>query len=226
MHDGEQRDGRRLAEAYHREVVVPLLARHLPGLPYAAGRLGAGSDVLGYDDAQSRDHDWGLRLTVLVRPDRVTEVDAVLEQHLPETWHGHPARFPMVSDPRVRHRVEVSDVDGWAAERLGLDPTGDWSVRNWLSLTGQSVLEVVGGLVFHDGPGELTALRARLEWYPEQVWRYVVACDWTRLEAEFPDVGRAGLRGDAGGSAVIAARHVRTMMHLAHLLRRRWPPYG
>lgn len=226
MDPQEHTNGIELAEAYHREVVGPLLAAEAPGLPFAAGRLGAGSDVLGFDDAQSRDHDWGLRLTVLVPADRVTEVDELLERRLPGTWSGLPVRFAMVSDPRVRHRVEVADLAGWTAPRLGPDPTAAWSVRDWLSLTGQSVLEVVAGPVFRDDGGELTALRERLAWYPEQLWRYLVACDWARLEAEFPDVGRAGLRGDEDGSAVIAARHVRTQMHLAHLLRRCWPPYG
>ena len=55
-----------LSRDYYESVVAPLLARHAPGLEHAAARLGSGSDVLGYDDAQSRDHDWGLRLTLLV----------------------------------------------------------------------------------------------------------------------------------------------------------------
>jgi len=58
--------GAELAAAFHREVVGPLLARELPRLRYAAARLGSGSDVLGLDDAMSRDHDWGCRLTLLV----------------------------------------------------------------------------------------------------------------------------------------------------------------
>lgn len=80
--------------------------------------------------------------------------------------------------------------------------------------------------MFCEGPGALTRIRESLAWYPDDVWRYAVAADWSRLRQEFPDVGRAGLRGDEDGSAVIAARHVRTLLHLAHLLHRCWPPYG
>ena len=39
--------GRELARQFHADVVAPLLARAMPGLRYAAGRLGSGSDVLG-----------------------------------------------------------------------------------------------------------------------------------------------------------------------------------
>ena len=52
--------------AFHRDAVGPLLSQELPGLRYAAARLGSGSDVLGLDDVMSRDHDWGGRLTLLV----------------------------------------------------------------------------------------------------------------------------------------------------------------
>lgn len=49
--------GTELVRSYYEQVVAPLLAARWPGLPHAAGRLGSGSDVLGLDDAMSRDHD-------------------------------------------------------------------------------------------------------------------------------------------------------------------------
>ncbi|MFC7374573.1 DUF4037 domain-containing protein [Brachybacterium sp. GCM10030268] len=218
--------GAELSQAYFEDLVQPLLTRHAPQLGYAAARLGSGSDVLGFDDAQSRDHDWGLRLTLLVEDDRADPIDALLERELPRTWCGHPTRFATTWDPQVRHRVEVASAADFARSRLGLDPTRGLTVLDWLSLTGQCVLEVTAGPVFHDGTGAISRIRETLAWYPRDLWIYAVAADWSRLGQEFPDVGRAGLRGDEDGSSVIAARHVRTMLHLAHLLHRRWPPYG
>lgn len=103
---------------------------------------------------------------------------------------------------------------------------GELSTTDWLSLTGQAVLEVTAGPVFHDGTGRITAIRGQLQWYPRDLWLYAVDADWSRLGEEFPFVGRAGLRGDEAGSMVIAARLVRTMMHLTHLIHRAWPPYS
>ena len=50
--------GLALAERFFRAAVEPLLAAHFPDLRYAAARLGRGSDVMGFDTPQSRDHHW------------------------------------------------------------------------------------------------------------------------------------------------------------------------
>jgi hypothetical protein len=218
--------GAALARLYYDEVVRPTVDARWPGLPHAAGRLGSGSEVLGFDDDVSRDHDWGLRLNLLVPPEAVEQVDAHLGAALPESFHGHPVRFPTTWDPRVRHRVQVEDVSTFVASRTGLTAADSLSVAEWLSLTGQSVLEVTAGPVFADTAGELTRARERLAWYPDDLWAYVVATDWARLAQELPFIGRAADRGDHLGSRVIASRLVGVAMHLAHLLERRWPPYA
>src|SRR5262245_11819530 len=100
--------GRALAEAFWQSAVAPVLSGTFPGLRYAAGRLGSGSDVLGVADARSRDHDWGCRLTLLVDDPAVTSaVSAALAEQLPESFDGHPVRFPTTWDSSVAHRVEV-----------------------------------------------------------------------------------------------------------------------
>jgi len=217
--------GAELARRYYTDVVAPLLLGRRPGLRHAAGRLGGGSDVLGLDDEISRDHDWGLRLTLLVPADEVAPVDALLGEGLPDRFAGLPTRFALTRDPAVRHRVEVSTPGEFARARLGVATDRDLQPADWLLLTGQSVLEVTAGPVFADTQGELTALRRRLAWYPDDVWLHVVAADWARLGEELPLVGRAGHRGDDLGSRVIAARLVGVLMHLGCLLERRWPPY-
>jgi len=152
--------------------VEPLLSQALPGLGYAAARLGSGSDVLGLDDKMSRDHDWGCRLTLLVDEDardQVSRISRMLDEGLPERFGEFPVRFPVTWDSSVSHKVEVATVAGFAASRLGVDPTGGLSVLDWLSVTGQSVLEVTAGQVFTDRTRTLAAVRTLLAWYPPDV---------------------------------------------------------
>ncbi|MEU4387548.1 DUF4037 domain-containing protein [Promicromonospora sp. NPDC023805] len=221
--------GIELARAYWDDVVRPILDRKLPGVPRAAGRLGTGSDVLGLDDETSRDHDWGLRLTLLVPADQVVEADRVLTASLPASFRGTPTAFPFTSDMTVRHRIEVMAPAQFVRSRTGLDLAGGENsalrITDWLSLTGQSVLEVTAGPVFEDTSGEITTLRDRLTWYPHDVWLHVLAADWTRIAQELPFVGRTGQRGDDLGSRLIAARLVTALVRLGFLLERRWPPY-
>lgn len=220
-------DGIALSRSYFEGVIAPLLKQHVPEVRYAAARVGQGSDVLGLDDAMSRDHDWGLRLQLFVDDADRAQVRSALEQELPSRFRGHPIRFGFSADPIERVRIDVTSVSDFAEQQLGFDPRGRvLSVLDWLSLTGQSVLEVVSGAVYEDQAGELTRLREELAWYPDEIWRYVVACDWQRMDQELPLMGRAGDRGDELGSRTIAARLVDIAVHLGFMLSRTWPPYS
>ena len=223
---GEAHDGRWWARTYYEDLVRPLLDERWPELPHAAGRLGPGSDVLGLDDTTSRDHDWGLRLSLFVDEGMVGPVTRHLADVLPSTFHGMPTRFAFTGHAVAEHHVEVQTVEGFLTERLGFDPRSDIVVGDWLSLTGQSALEVVGGPLFADSSGELTSARERLAWYPDDLWLHVLACDWARIAEELPLMGRSGDRGDELGSRVIAARIVDLVMHLAFTIERRWTPYA
>jgi hypothetical protein len=218
--------GLELARTYFSDVIEPILATRFPDLPYAAGRLGTGSDVLGLDDAMSRDHDWGLRVSLFVADHAVREVSDAIERALPESFRGYPTRFAFTGETHARHHVDVGSVPSFLEARLGFDPLQGVELLDWLSVTGQAVLEVVGGPVFVDHRGDLTTARRALEWYPDDIWRYLLACDWVRIAQELPLMGRTADVGDETGSRVIAARLAHTVTHLAFLLERRWPPYA
>lgn len=219
-------DGRELSRRFYADVVWPLVRSHWPELPHAAARIGPGSEVLGLDDEMSRDHDWGPRVQLLVSQDWRGPVREVLDTELPEAYAGHPLRFALTDSNDAAHRVDVDTPSNFVRSRLGFDPRAALTTADWLSVTGQAVLEVRAGPVFTDSDGALTAIRTALEWYPNDLWRYLVACDWHRLDQELPLMGRAGHRGDDVGSRVIAARLVDAAMHLGFLLERRWQPYA
>jgi hypothetical protein len=167
----------------------------------------------------------------------VAGLRAALAERLPRTFAGYPVHFdPADGDPGVtvmapasgplNHRVEVHGLGGWFAGRLGFDPRRGVTVFDWLSTRTQRLAEVTGGDVFHDGVGELTTARERLRWYPQDVWRYVLACQWQHIAQEEAFVGRCRELGDEPGAAVVAARLARDLMRLRLLMRRRYPPYS
>ena len=137
--------------------------------------------------------------------------------------------YPASQDPAgaARHWVEISALQPFLEQLLGFDPSRQPAgVADWLATPTQRLAEVTGGAVYHDGPGELTLVRARLAWYPDQVWRYVLACQWQRIAQEEAFPGRCAEAGDELGAAVVAARLARDLMRLCLLMRRRYPPYS
>ena len=95
-----------------------------------------------------------------------------------------------------RLHIEVSSSPGFLLPRLGFDPRSGVTVTDWLSLSGQSVLEITAGPLFRDLDGELGRARDALAWYPDDLWRYALACDWRRLGQELPLMSRAADVGD------------------------------
>lgn len=181
------------ARLFSAEVVEPLLARVLPRLRYATGRLGSGSDVLGLDDVMGRDHDWGCRLTLLVdEPDRqaLPQISDVLEHELPEPYRHLPVRYPVTWDVSVSHTVDLATLGDFATGRLGVDPTAGLSVLDWLVLTGQSVLEVTAGAGVHRLDRDAGAPTPDVALVSPDVERYALAAGWSRLAQHTPMLGR------------------------------------
>jgi hypothetical protein len=182
-----------IARGFYEQRVAPLLT----GVPHAAALLGDGSEVLGFDDDVSPDHDFGPRVQVF------TDVPVAL-----------PAG------------TEVSTVPGFFADRLGVDPGQGMGLADWLLAPTQRLATLTAGAVFHDPAGELGRYRAALRWYPDDVWRYALATGWLKVGQEEAFVGRTGGTGDDLGSRILAARLARELVRLCFLVERRWAPYA
>ncbi len=226
-------DGLRLSQLLYEEAVKPILAALFPSLAYAAALIGGGSEILGYDTSLSADHDWGPRLILfLVERDYEADarrIDSALWEQLPLTFHGYPTRFALSRDaPSAppRHQVEVWTARTFFAARLGFDPSVALRPADWLTAPEQTLLELTAGAVYHDGPGELAALRDRFAYYPRDLWLYLMAAQWRRIAQQEAFVGRAGDAGDELGSRLLAAAIVRDLMRLCFFIERRYAPYS
>jgi hypothetical protein len=225
--------GLELSRRFYVEAVEPLVREHFGDVPHAAARIGAGSEVLGFDTERSADHEWGPRLQLFVNRE-APEISRMLSERLPKAFHGYPTNFEggdrirsmAHTDGPVYHRVEVTTLQAWFGENLGFDPRREITDELWRTTSTQTLAEVTGGEVFHDGLDELTQARYRLRWYPDHVWREVLALHWRRIAKKEAFVGRCGEVGDEVGSAVVAARQVKLLMRLCLLMHRRYPPYA
>lgn len=228
--------GIELARRFHADLVEPWLAATHPMLRYAAALIGYGSELLGFDDAMSRDHGWGPRVLIFLgEAEFAANADALVtgfSAAAPETFLGAPVAFPDRPPLRgagarrdARHGLEVWTLEAALSDLLALEPGELRAGVDWLGLSEQRLLAFTAGAVFRDDEGALTAARARLVAFPHDVRLYKLACQWRRIAEEQAFVGRTGASGDEIGSRVIAARLARDVMRLGFLIEGRYAPY-
>jgi len=233
--------GLELGERFYSEAAKPIIDTYFPGLRYSAALLGWSSEVLGYDDVESMDHNWGPRFQLfLLRQDYETYqplLKDTLSHHLPLEFHGHPTNFGVsaqgdqlvmerVEAGPVNHKIDIETIEGRFESNLGCNPYKEIEVADWLSFSEQKLLAFTSGKVFYDGLGELEAVRRKFSYYPDDVWLYLLACQWKKIFDEEVFVGRAGYVGDELGSMVMAARIVKYLMRLCFLMEKKYAPYS
>lgn len=214
--------GLELARTFYRDVLGGIVG----GIPHAAAALGEGSEILGFDTERSTDHSWGPRAQIFVQADAVGSLRARIDAGLPETFRGWPVRYYRWQTGRVEHHVEVTTVGEWLTNRLGFDSRVSMPIGAWLSTPQQLLLEVTGGMVFRDDVGELTAIREMMAWYSHDVWLWMMAAQWQRLQDDESFIGRTAEVGDALGSRLVAARIAQGAVRLCFLQGRRYVPYA
>jgi len=232
-----------LSERFYHEAVRPLLERAFPGLVHSAALIGHGSEILGFDTPRSMDHHWGLRLQLFLRPEDhaalAGRVDEVLRQGLPVSFLGFSTNFSapdpndngvqhvvMLDHGPVNHMVEITTAARFFSADLGIDPLDDLRPADWLTFEETRLRGLTQGRVYHDGTGDLAARRARLAWYPRDLWLYLLAAEWQKISQEEPFVGRTGEVGDDLGSRLVTARLVHSLMRLGFLMERQYPAYS
>ncbi len=214
--------GLELAHAFYRDILAGILG----DVPHAAAALGEGSEILGFDTARSTDHSWGLRAQIFVEADAVKSVQARIDVQLPEAYRGWPVRYHRWQTNRVEHHVEIATLHDWLQKQLGCDPRLSMTTSVWLSIPQQLLVEVTAGRVFHDDSGELTKVRDLLAWYPHDLWLWIMASQWHRLQEDESFIGRTAELEDDLGSRLIAARIVDNAVRLCFLQERRYAPYA
>src|SRR5262249_55032118 len=130
--------GAGLCQRFYWQAVRPILDAHFPGLPHTAALIDSGSEVLGFDDAQSTDHDWGPRALLFLEeadhPWLAAAIQQALARELPRAFEGYPTSFTppdpndhgtQLLDPDntgpINHRVECHTLRGFWREQLAFD---------------------------------------------------------------------------------------------------------
>ncbi len=231
--------GLTLSELFFNEIVHPILLNSFPDLDFSAARLDYGSDVLGFDTPMSMDHGWGPKLTLFLTETDFGQYHVILDDyfahHLPFECNGFPTHFgePLADGGvmtkketyPIQHGITITTIEKFFLDYLGVKIHHSLTPTVWLTIPQQRLRTLRAGRIFYDGLNELSNLRQQFDWYPHDLWLYLMASQWQRINQAEPFVGRTGSIGDEIGARLIASMLVHDLMCLTFLMEKQYTPY-
>ena len=217
--------GMQLSELFYKEVVKKIIKKEFPQLKYSAGIIGYGSEVLGFDTERSTDHHWGPRVMLFLNAKDYKnreKISETLSEKLPPTFKGYSTHFSQPDEigvqllkeakkgQKINHRVEIFTINSFFQEYLNINPNKDLTVYDWLTLSEQKLRTIQSGKIFSDNLG-LKKIQEKFEYYPKDVWLYLITCEWEKISQEEAFVGRCGEVNDELGSSIVASRLIQSI---------------
>ena len=221
--------GLELSRAFYEQYGEPMLRAQFPAaLPLlAVGLLGSGSECFGFDDEVSQDHDFEPGFCIFLPGEDALDRRTAFQLErayakLPKEFEGF--RRPMML-PVGGARRGVLRTGEFFTEKVGA-PDGVLTLGQWLTVPEQALAEATNGELYFDGPGEVTAIRARLAYFPEDVRLKRLAGQLLLMaQAGQYNYARILRHGEPAAAQLAVCAFVRSAMAAIFLLNRRYQPY-
>nr|WP_232347092.1 MULTISPECIES: DUF4037 domain-containing protein [Bifidobacterium] len=164
-----------LAKAYWEQVGRPMLEERYPQYRgrIAAGLMGHGSDCYGFDDAISRDHDFGPGFCLWLTSEDYQAIGDQLQKDyeaLPTEFMGFGSRTDSVRAKGDNRRVGVFEIGAFFESLTGYRqaPPEDHP-HEWLLLDEATLAAATNGRIFADPLGRMLATRQGFKAMPDDV---------------------------------------------------------
>lgn len=189
-------------KAFYEKYGAPMIHARFPQYEQriAVGLVGEGSDCFGFDDAISKDHDYGLGFCMWLTTEDYERIGITLNKAYEQLLQEHGQEFEEMDET-----FSVDEAFGSAAgncqsynkfidSRRGVFTIGHFyentlgirldehimkrggirsvfTEQTWLQVTEDKFATAVNGMVFRDDVGIFTGIRNELlDYYPERVW--------------------------------------------------------
>jgi len=193
----------------------------------AAGLAGSGSECLGFDDEVSRDHDFEPGFCIFLPGEDV--VDRKSAFALERAYAELPGEFMGIRRAKIspvggaRHGV-IRTAD-FMMDKTGT-PDGNLSALQWLSLPDFALTEAVGGEIFADWYGEITAIRQHLRHRPSDIRCKKLAGQLLMMaQSGQYNYNRCLRHGETGAAQLAVTEFVKSTMAAIFLLNDEYQPY-
>lgn len=214
--------------AYYGRQMLAELEETYPALKgaFAAGLVGQGSECLGFDDAFSRDHDFGPSFCVWLPETLYREYGQICQtayQKLPGEFAGLPARQVTAFG---QGRVGVMSTEAFYYGLIGRQ-TPPVTNADWMWIPESRLSQAANGAVFLDEAGQFSAFRkSLLGFYPEDVrCKKIAARAAAMAQAGQYNYSRLCRRGEWTGASLALQEFIKNTCSMVHLLNRRYTPF-
>ncbi len=215
-----------LSRQYFFDKAEPSLKNEFPDIykRIAAGLVGNGSECFGYDDAFSRDHDWGVDFFLWV-PESDRPSIPLLRDWKTKLFDDHPPAY-------IRTRSEygagigVMTVGDFYKSLIGY-PNGPDDIQAWRRVPEDNLAMAVNGSVFIDNSGSFTAIREKLlRCYPEDLRRKKLAAKCMAIaQTGQYNFSRCYIRKDWVTVRTVLSRFNDSVIAAVFLLNKVYRPY-
>jgi len=220
--------GLELSRKFYEEIGAPVLKANFENIMQylAVGLVGSGSECYGYDDDISKDHDYEPAFCIFI-PENV--IDSKTQFQLERMYAKLPKTFMGYERSRLnpvggnRHGV-ISIGDFFEAKTGKRD--GELTIADWFTVPEYSLLESVNGRVFFDNYGELTKIREKLNYLPEDIRLKKLAGNLVLMgQAGQYNYKRCVLRKETAAAQLSVFKFVESAINVVFLLNKKYVPY-
>lgn len=235
----KQKKGMEISRMYYEMFGEKMLKEKFPKYfdKITVGLMGHGSECFGFDDAFSRDHDFGPAFCIWLEEEDYKKIGSDVQreyERLPKAFGNLP---PREITTHGKNRVGVLNVSTFYEEFLGKElyevllypdkHTKEEKERAWFSVSETALAQVTAGELFKNGEGRFSYVQKELKkGYPREVWIRKIA-QMTALTAQAGQYNylRCVKRGECAAGEMALREFVQAGCNLIYLLNNTFMPY-
>ena len=218
-----------ICERYFREFGHDMLREKFPDLVQftASGLFGSGSECLGYDDDISSDHDLEPGFCIFIPGEDV--LSSRDEFRLERAYSALPKEFMGLKrglfSPVGGPRRGVIRYDDFFKSRCGSED-GILTIEQWLHTPEYYLLECTNGAVYEDNYGQVTEIRERLAYMPEDIRLKKLAGNLLIMaQAGQYNYTRCVKHGETAAAQLAVFAFTQSALNVIFLINKRYTPF-
>lgn len=214
------------SKEFTNKLLLPKIKKDLPEVldKINIALIGEGSEVLGYDDKYSQDHDYTFMPVIFLNEDDFEKYAIKLKNIL----HCLPSEFlgiKHVYSDVVSERRGVQNLKEYMYKYLGKDEY-EFTIEDYKKIPEYVFKILTSGDIFYKGNDDLVNILEKIKYYPEIIRQNKIATVCTKIaQSGQYNYLRLMKRGDLIGANKSFSEFIENSIHLVYLLNKEYMPF-